>query len=568
MLGSQHPPSSPSPSAQLSPTATAIQPPNFRPPHLQEMSSAIQQSVSPKHTEMKDELARLGSFVLWPYSAPVSPRALAKAGFFYTDIADQVRCFWCDGGLKNWEPGDDPWEEHAKWYPQCEFLLQRKGEAFVRAVQASRSPLLNHQGQQNVQHGLEPALDSRWFLYQSGPGHMHLYDSHLGLSLPLSSGKHQDRFEVLVKVKGQVMVVVVALVEFLKNPPSPATKRQVQVPLGVQKAVMENLREVLFNNSTEFPDLPCQYKPGGVYLHRLDRTKKVVVSSAAHANLQRDTVVVAPINETGTADINQITSAKKEDLIPTSDVQYYDISRLLDDLDRRFFSALGPDPHQICTDLANMSVPNPTWTDRSKLPVGWLSEQTLPREVSRSAISAQARNAFGPGYIPKSTTFLHTVDQRRLRHESKRLETFADWPQHAPVKSEALAAAGFFYTGKGDNTQCCICGNVISHWKEGDDPVLKHFYLFPDCEFILGYGVGNVPVSSSLESQQETVPSEESEVERLKEERLCKICMEEETEIVFVPCGHFAVCQNCSASLHCCPICRKDIDRTVRTYMA
>ncbi|XP_066297349.1 putative inhibitor of apoptosis [Branchiostoma lanceolatum] len=529
MLGSQHPPSSPSLSAQLSPVA--IQPPNF-PPRHREMSSARQQFVSPMHTEMTDELARLRSFRLWPPSAPVSPLALAEAGFFYTYIADQVKCFWCDGGLKDWEPGDDPWEEHAKWYPQCEFLLQRKGEAFVRAVQASRSPLLNHQGQQNVQVCN--------LLHQ------------LGISLPLSSGKHQDRFEVLVQVSDRVMVVDVASVEFLENPPSPATKKPVDIPLGVQKAVMESLREVLFKNSTEFPDLPCRYKPGGVYEHRQDRTKKVVVSSTAHANLQRDTVLVAPINEMRTADINQITSAKKEDLVPTSDVQYYDIARLLDDLDRRFFSTLGPDPHQIYLHLST----------------GWLSEQTLPREVSSDVISPQARNAFGPGYIPKSTTFLHTVDERGLRHESKRLETFSDWPQHAPVKSEALAAAGFFYTGKGDNTQCCICGNVISHWKEGDDPVVKHFYLFPDCEFILGYGVGNVPVSSSLESQQETVPSEESEVERLKEERMCKICMEEETEIVFVPCGHFAVCQNCSASLHCCPICRKDIDRTVRTYMA
>ncbi|XP_035697595.1 inhibitor of apoptosis protein-like [Branchiostoma floridae] len=215
-----------------------------------------------------------------------------------------------------------------------------------------------------------------------------------------------------------------------------------------------------------------------------------------------------------------------------------------------------------------MAVPNPAWSGRNKLPVGWLSEQTMRREVSNNVISAQARNAFGTGYIPKSTTFLHTVDQRGLRHESKRLETFADWPQPSPVKPDDLAAAGFFYTGKGDNVQCFICGNVMRHWKEGDDPVLKHFYEFPDCEFMLGYGVGNVPASLALESRQETVPTQESELERLREERMCKICMEEEMEIVFVPCGHFAVCQNCSASLRCCPMCRKNIDGTVRAYMS
>lgn len=31
---------------------------------------------------------------------------------------DNVKCFYCDGGLRNWEPGDDPWQEHAKWFPR------------------------------------------------------------------------------------------------------------------------------------------------------------------------------------------------------------------------------------------------------------------------------------------------------------------------------------------------------------------------------------------------------------------------------------------------------------------
>lgn len=30
---------------------------------------------------------------------------------------DVVRCFHCDGGVRNWSFGDDPWREHAKWYP-------------------------------------------------------------------------------------------------------------------------------------------------------------------------------------------------------------------------------------------------------------------------------------------------------------------------------------------------------------------------------------------------------------------------------------------------------------------
>lgn len=31
---------------------------------------------------------------------------------------DTVQCFSCGGCLGNWEDGDDPWREHAKWFPE------------------------------------------------------------------------------------------------------------------------------------------------------------------------------------------------------------------------------------------------------------------------------------------------------------------------------------------------------------------------------------------------------------------------------------------------------------------
>ena len=31
---------------------------------------------------------------------------------------DKVRCFFCYGGLQSWEQGDDPWTEHARWFPR------------------------------------------------------------------------------------------------------------------------------------------------------------------------------------------------------------------------------------------------------------------------------------------------------------------------------------------------------------------------------------------------------------------------------------------------------------------
>lgn len=40
-------------------------------------------------------------------------------------------CFYCGQGLKDWEDNDEPWTEHAKWSPNCSYLLLSKGKNFV-----------------------------------------------------------------------------------------------------------------------------------------------------------------------------------------------------------------------------------------------------------------------------------------------------------------------------------------------------------------------------------------------------------------------------------------------------
>ena len=58
-----------------------------------------------------------------------------------------MKCWYCNGGLQNWERDDDAWTEYAKWFPisvriikiskkhfidlivflECEFVFQQKG---------------------------------------------------------------------------------------------------------------------------------------------------------------------------------------------------------------------------------------------------------------------------------------------------------------------------------------------------------------------------------------------------------------------------------------------------------
>ncbi|KAK7802531.1 hypothetical protein U0070_027062 [Myodes glareolus] len=67
----------------------------------------------------QEEEARLESFENWPfYAHGTSPHVLSAAGFVFTGKRDTVQCFYCAGCLGNWEEGDDPWKEHAKWFPK------------------------------------------------------------------------------------------------------------------------------------------------------------------------------------------------------------------------------------------------------------------------------------------------------------------------------------------------------------------------------------------------------------------------------------------------------------------
>jgi hypothetical protein len=65
---------------------------------------------------------RLTSFASWPKQMEPDKYALAKCGFVYTGKSDKVTCFDCGLCLEMWERADDPFREHFKWSPTCDYL--------------------------------------------------------------------------------------------------------------------------------------------------------------------------------------------------------------------------------------------------------------------------------------------------------------------------------------------------------------------------------------------------------------------------------------------------------------
>jgi len=121
----------------------------------------------PRYPAYNSKAALLESYTGWPHGINPSPSSLSTAGFYFlgkrlviekifentihfniithTQIplylsfskGDLTRCFHCGGLLYAWRTTDEPFAEHARWYPNCVFVRYIKGEEFIRDCQKS-----------------------------------------------------------------------------------------------------------------------------------------------------------------------------------------------------------------------------------------------------------------------------------------------------------------------------------------------------------------------------------------------------------------------------------------------
>ena len=193
---------------------------------------------------------------------------------------------------------------------------------------------------------------------------------------------------------------------------------------------------------------------------------------------------------------------------------------------------------------------------------------------------------------------------------NKRLNTFIKlgWPIGLSQTAQQMASAGFFYRGMSDQVICFHCGGGIHNWKVNDNPWIEHNKFYPSCSSTLvknklksslgsegiysnrsiwysdveRYGTVNQKHTQTVTKEEERVikPKDEKnkrtvtmenlleENNKLKNDRLCKICFQNDANIVIIPCGHIITCNNCIMSLAICPICRHEILTCVKSYFA
>ena len=94
-------------------------------------------------------------YTSWPADRiKQTPEELAKAGFYYVKVGgDMVKCFYCGGGVYNWEIDDDPIKQHYMYFGHCKFIksvVEEQNKCLNNEKSSSSSSSSSNQNFDNV----------------------------------------------------------------------------------------------------------------------------------------------------------------------------------------------------------------------------------------------------------------------------------------------------------------------------------------------------------------------------------------------------------------------------------
>nr|XP_006812129.1 PREDICTED: baculoviral IAP repeat-containing protein 2-like [Saccoglossus kowalevskii] len=413
---------------------------------------------------MASESARLASYRTWPPQAPLTPQALARAGFFFIGKRDIVECFCCHGKIENWEFGDSAMGEHKRLFANCLFVLGKDG---------TNQPLLSRKSQ--------PSTKEKILL---SPNQM-------------ESGSDTAQEQLVT-----------------------ALENELQVKDSTQKFHMESERLKSFNNFPQnSPMKPEELARAGFYYLGYADTVQCFICNGM-LNNWRD---------------GDIAMVEHRDHFP------------------------------MCHFILGVDVGNVPLRNNSE-------ERCLKSPVPVS-------EGIDPNIAhPQYATF------------KRRLDSFNTWSSKMNQKPDDLADAGFYYTGIKDNVKCFSCDGGLRNWEPLDEPWKEHAKWFPRCAYLLEKrGKAFVDFINTGDHHYVYVPTEQkpgdtcevppgaswiknrdkllAELDDLKDQKSCKICMDRDVCMLFQPCGHLVTCEVCSPALKKCPICRTPIRTAIRALM-
>ena len=509
----------------------------------------------PSDDEMASQVKRLQTFRNWPTSCPVKPKDLAAAGFYYTGVNDQVRCFRCDLTLRKWESGDDPLKDHKNRVPDCRFFRETApGSRYEVTFSAVEATTCNDRTSERPWNASRPSNAPPTNLNTSQPQfqEMEIPGTEMSGRAPegaLCTGNEQKQFCFQERTSGltgsETSLGSFRETSFRNNYAGGYLEGSQSYLQGASLSAATNQgrvsdREVghLSNetSSQEYHQVPpytenrSTFVPGqsgGVFHPGQVKKENRPVTLALQSKDQEKTMSFSPGGGVGffisPGNHINITSGEpgfprtmtSQDELPSfypqdqgnpPEVQRTFVMRATEGApignERFVHSVSQPGSSLFATQFGSTG----RETEHSRYPK---QDMRIPRVEQGRPRPSQMGNAAYPVVDPTLQVHRPLFRQEEARHvssptylasEHHRLTTFVDWPQDSPVRPWELSVAGFHYMGTGDSVKCYRCGVALRNWEPEDTPWGEHKKWSSQCPLVLEHFRGRaqmVPIEGT-----------------------------------------------------------------------
>ncbi|OWF45933.1 E3 ubiquitin-protein ligase XIAP [Mizuhopecten yessoensis] len=529
-------------------------------------------------SSVENEFSRVATYANFPTRTPVSTLRLARAGFFYTGSSDLVECFHCHVQHGNWETNDIPFEIHERISPSCDFILGN--DTANTAIDRS-----------SIQSGPHTSLLSTTSLAQSRNCETNMYGT-------LTSGELQTNSSAYASIGSERSSA-------LLSTGSECYEELHSDSIGFSNQCTENSLSTIdqeesgsFHQISTTASQTCSFENREHSMNRNANGISSVVDKSKIHNKPTHSDCTRMGKMTNTQPRHHAATVQLKPLNQCHDrpkyIAYAVITVRMSTF-KGWSSHTSQTPRELATaglfytgcgdlvrcwfcgiSLQSWETNDDPWIEHAKWAPACLF---LRRSKGDEFIQlVHERNNFCSH--SNSTRNVEEPSMSPIQNAPEEIQT----PLHLAATVERVKAMGYstgliqkaIETLQRDNTPIDtnsivneLIENERSYFSNKPDRVKVSELAWntaartsevASCSNGLTEGMRNLDIQESNRLMEEN--------RRLRQELKCKICMDVDAVITFVPCGHMICCEDCGYAVSKCPVCRRAIETRVKTWMS
>lgn len=536
--------------------------------------------VEDETIDYSQEEERIKSFESWKVHYPVDPNRLAKAGFYYTGNEDEVVCFSCHGHIKNWNFGDVVFKKHSELFPNCDFVNNKSNN--IPIIQSNKPQINLENRRKEIVHTQSTALSQ-------------IINSVDYIKMKLVEERIKTFAANWPLPKMDVKKIAEAGFFFL------GIEDKVQCPFC--KGIVSNWEakdNPLTKHKKHFP--LCDYI-GSVAKSSLGKSMQIYSEDLCGNMKSTDTSKnFQHLNENEEEELKKLGILMFNNPIHPQQACYDSRLRSFstwpntapvckEDLAKAGFFSIGIGDYVRCFHcnggLQSWEQGDDPWIEHAR----WFgncdfvrlnkgedfirlhSQPDSSREFELDSLQHSVPGAFSESLMIK-------VDEAMISSVVKQALEAAVFPP-CIIRATVLRQIKENGSSFSSTDELCIAAShlkdemekeplTISNYKPSDLNI--NVIDLRKCTIGSDHNSDIVECAESVLKQSSSVlpkRSKKLDVETtLSTDRcLCKICMDKEVSVLFLPCSHLLACTECAPALKFCPFCRQSIQAIVKAYI-